>query len=137
MASAITKSTRSGCHGVLRSYKKYSSVCDSSTETAECSSGKSGDFVFDAASFKPFSATYLRRAHREGNLYGTAVTGGSGSCEGGCGVVYKLTKSGGTWTQAVIHAFTGGDDGSGSGATVTVDQGVISMEWLQPVVRTA
>jgi uncharacterized repeat protein (TIGR03803 family) len=59
---------------------------------------------------------------REGNLYGTAVTGGSGSCEGGCGVVYKLTKSGGTWTQTVIHAFTGGDDGSGPGARVTVDQ---------------
>ena len=59
---------------------------------------------------------------REGNLYGTAVTGGSGSCEGGCGVVYKLTKSGETWTQTVIHAFTGGDDGSGPGARVTVDR---------------
>src|SRR5437868_11230435 len=34
---------------------------------------------------------------REGNLYGTAVTGGAGSCEGGCGVAYKLTNSGGTW----------------------------------------
>ena len=30
---------------------------------------------------------------RDGNLYGTAVTGGSGSCEGGCGVLYKLTKT--------------------------------------------
>src|SRR5437867_1656132 len=59
---------------------------------------------------------------REGNLYGTAVSGGSGSCEGGCGLVYKLTNSGGTWTQTVIHAFTGGDDGSGPGARVTVDQ---------------
>src|ERR1043166_521698 len=59
---------------------------------------------------------------REGNLYGTAVTGGSGSCEGGCGVVYKLTNSGGTWTQTVIHAFTGGDDGSGPGARVTLDK---------------
>src|SRR5213595_1509608 len=46
---------------------------------------------------------------RRGNLYGTAVTGGSGGCEGGCGVVYKLTKSGVTWHQTVIHAFTGGD----------------------------
>src|SRR5207253_3494208 len=53
---------------------------------------------------------------------GTAVTGGSGSCEGGCGVVYKLTNSGGTWTQTVIHAFTGGDDGSGAGARVTLDR---------------
>jgi uncharacterized repeat protein (TIGR03803 family) len=56
-----------------------------------------------------------------GNLYGTAVTGGSGSCEGGCGVVYKLTNSGGIWTQRVIHAFTGGYDGSGPGARVTLD----------------
>ena len=57
----------------------------------------------------------------EGNLYGTAVTGGSGNCEGGCGVVYKLSNTGGTWTQTVIHAFTGGNDGSGPGARVTVD----------------
>ena len=57
-----------------------------------------------------------------GNLYGTAVTGGSGGCEGGCGVVYKLTKSNGTWNQTVIYAFTGGDDGSGPGARVTVDR---------------
>jgi uncharacterized repeat protein (TIGR03803 family) len=55
-------------------------------------------------------------------LYGTAVTGGSGGCEGGCGVVYKLTHSNGTWNQTVIYAFTGADDGSGPGARVTVDR---------------
>ena len=37
-------------------------------------------------------------------------------------MVYKLTKSGGVWNQTVIHAFTGGDDGSGPGARVTVDR---------------
>jgi uncharacterized repeat protein (TIGR03803 family) len=58
----------------------------------------------------------------DGNLYGTAVTGGSGSCEGGCGVAYKLTKAGNAWSYAVIHAFTGGEDGSGPGARVTVDR---------------
>jgi uncharacterized repeat protein (TIGR03803 family) len=57
-----------------------------------------------------------------GNLYGTAVTGGGGGCEGGCGVVYKLTKTGSTWTQSVIHQFTGGIDGSGPGAPVAVDK---------------
>ena len=57
----------------------------------------------------------------QGNVYGTAVTGGSGSCEGGCGVAYKLTNSGGSWTQTVIHAFTGGNDGSGPGSRLTVD----------------
>jgi uncharacterized repeat protein (TIGR03803 family) len=37
-------------------------------------------------------------------------------------VAYKLTKSGETWTQTVIRAFTGGDDGSGPGARLTVDR---------------
>lgn len=57
-----------------------------------------------------------------GNLYGTAVTGGSGSCEGGCGVVYRLTNSGGVWTESVIHAFSGGNDGSGPGSPVSFDR---------------
>lgn len=57
----------------------------------------------------------------QGNLYGTTVTGGGGSCEGGCGVVFKLTNSGGTWTQSVIHAFTG-SDGSGPGSPVAFDK---------------
>jgi uncharacterized repeat protein (TIGR03803 family) len=57
-----------------------------------------------------------------GNLYGTAVTGGSGSCEGGCGVVYQLTNSGGVWAESVIHAFTGGNDGSGPGSPVVFDK---------------
>ena len=57
----------------------------------------------------------------QGNLYGTAVTGGTGGCEGGCGVAYKLTHSGGSWSQTVIHYFSGGDDGSGPGAGLTID----------------
>ena len=56
----------------------------------------------------------------QGNLYGTAVTGGGGSCEGGCGVAYKLTNSGGVWTQTVMHTFTGSDDGSGPGSGLTL-----------------
>jgi len=57
----------------------------------------------------------------QGNLYGTAVTGGGGTCEGGCGVVFKLTNSGGLWTQSVIHTFIGPSDGSGPGSPVTID----------------
>jgi uncharacterized repeat protein (TIGR03803 family) len=57
-----------------------------------------------------------------GNIYGTAVTGGGGSCEGGCGVVFMLTNSNGTWTQTVIHQFTGGSDGSGPGSGLTFDR---------------
>jgi uncharacterized repeat protein (TIGR03803 family) len=58
----------------------------------------------------------------QGNLYGTTVAGGGGSCEGGCGVVFKLTNSGGSWSQSVIHTFTGGDDGSGPGSGLTFDK---------------
>jgi uncharacterized repeat protein (TIGR03803 family) len=59
----------------------------------------------------------------QGNLYGTAVTGGTGmACEGGCGVAYKLSNEGGVWRQTVIHHFTGGDDGSGPGAGLTIDE---------------
>ena len=58
-----------------------------------------------------------------GNIYGTAVTGGGGSCEGGCGVVFKLTRNAdGSWTQTVIHQFTGGSDGFGPGSGLTFDQ---------------
>ncbi|PYK41453.1 MAG: hypothetical protein DME60_03220 [Verrucomicrobia bacterium] len=74
-------------------------------------------FTGSADGAEPYKGVTL---DAQGNLYGTAVAGGSG-CEGGCGVVYKLTNSGGTWTQTVIYAFTGGDDGAGPGARVTVD----------------
>ena len=75
-------------------------------------------FTGGADGGEPYKGVTLDAA---GNVYGTAVTGGSGSCEGGCGVTYKLTKSGTTWTYNVIHAFTGGADGSGPGARVTVN----------------
>src|SRR5215471_8849761 len=53
----------------------------------------------------------------QGNLYGTTVTGGGGSCEGGCGVVYKLANAGGgVWNFSVIYTFTGGNDGIEPGA---------------------
>jgi uncharacterized repeat protein (TIGR03803 family) len=43
---------------------------------------------------------------KNGNLYGVTYFGGSGAgCPGGCGAVYKLSKSGG---YAVLHSFTGG-----------------------------
>ena len=44
-----------------------------------------------------------------GIFYGTTVGGGHNSqCDGGCGVVYKLSPNGsGGWTETVIHSFTG------------------------------
>lgn len=42
-----------------------------------------------------------------GNLYGTTYEGGSN----GLGTVFKLTNSGGTWTETDLHTFQGGSDG--------------------------
>jgi uncharacterized repeat protein (TIGR03803 family) len=77
------------------------------------------DFTGGSDGGEPYKGVTL---DAQGNLYGTAVTGGGGSCEGGCGVVFKLTTSGGTWTQTVIHTFTGGNDGSGPGSPVAIDK---------------
>ena len=47
----------------------------------------------------------------QGNLYGTAESGGDmSSCDGlGCGVVFKLSSTG---QETVLHSFTGGADGA-------------------------
>ena len=44
-----------------------------------------------------------------GNIYGTAQLGGPG----GNGLVYKLTTSGGAWTQTILNAFQGGGSPQG------------------------
>jgi uncharacterized repeat protein (TIGR03803 family) len=58
-----------------------------------------------------------------GNLYGTTGLGGSSSCYGGgCGVVFKLAPNpDGTWTEHVLHRFTGGGDGIGPNAGMIFD----------------
>lgn len=63
-----------------------------------------------------------------GNLYGTTVGGGSGSCTiltiQNCGTVYKLAPpvAGKTaWTETVLHRFTGNDGGNPQ-TTVTLDK---------------
>jgi uncharacterized repeat protein (TIGR03803 family) len=52
----------------------------------------------------------------KGNLYGTTVAGGaSGNCD--CGTVFKLSppkKSGGRWTERVLHIFDAHDGQDGS-----------------------
>ena len=48
-----------------------------------------------------------------GNLYGTTPVGGKSSCPGGvvgCGIIFQLTpNSDGSWTENVIHSFSGTD----------------------------
>jgi uncharacterized repeat protein (TIGR03803 family) len=58
-----------------------------------------------------------------GNLYGTTVAGGSGGfCTGdGCGVVYKLSPSGGSWTETVLYNFADAPDATNPGSAVILD----------------
>ncbi|HEX5324955.1 MAG TPA: choice-of-anchor tandem repeat GloVer-containing protein [Capsulimonadaceae bacterium] len=64
----------------------------------------------------PVSAPILAS---DGNIYGTAFTGG----KFGYGVIYKVTPSG---SVSVVHAFTGGNDGAyPRGALVEVKPGVM------------
>ena len=55
--------------------------------------------------FGPGSAVVMDKA---GNLYGTTPDGGAYAE----GVIYQLSPGQQGWTQTVIHAFTGGDDGA-------------------------
>ena len=59
----------------------------------------------------------------DGNLYGTTVAGGSGGiCAGdGCGVIFELKPSGGSWTLNTLYNFTGLDDGFGPGSPLVFD----------------
>jgi uncharacterized repeat protein (TIGR03803 family) len=49
----------------------------------------------------------------QGNLYGTTEMGGvGGTIPGRDGVVFKLAPALPTWTETVLHSFTGGADGT-------------------------
>jgi uncharacterized repeat protein (TIGR03803 family) len=69
--------------------------------------GSDGASPYDGLTFDP-----------AGSLYGTAYAGGAH----GYGLVFKLVPaSGGSWTESVLHAFTGGYDGRYSYGDVLLD----------------
>lgn len=47
-----------------------------------------------------------------GNLYGTALGGNNGCGNYGCGVVFELSPSNGSWDETVLYTFAGGRDGA-------------------------
>jgi len=55
----------------------------------------------------------------DGSLYGTTLSGGSLNC--GCGTVYRLSPSGGQWTESTLYQFRGGKDGYENYSTLTLD----------------
>ncbi len=95
----------SACKAFLCSWVE--TVLYSFTGGADGAYPQFGDLAFDQA----------------GNIYGTTGNGGSGTgCESyGCGVVFKLTRSGSGWTESVLWNFTGGNDGAGPLSGVIFD----------------
>lgn len=64
----------------------------------------------------------------KGNLYGTTMYGGKGTCNAGCGTVFELVPpltSGGTWTESIVYSFRGGNAGVGPSANVTLNKGLL------------
>jgi uncharacterized repeat protein (TIGR03803 family) len=64
----------------------------------------------------------------DGSLYGT-TNGGGGACLGGCGTVFNLRPPATvcktalcTWTETVLHRFTGGADGANPAGNLIFDQ---------------
>ena len=58
---------------------------------------------------------------QHGNIYGTTASGGSGPCNGQCGVVFKLTRSGESLSYSVLYSFVGTDDGANPDGGVVLD----------------
>jgi uncharacterized repeat protein (TIGR03803 family) len=59
-----------------------------------------------------------------GNLFGTTLGGGSGSCGLGvpCGVIFELSPSSlGSWTEKVLYSFTDINDGAEPIGPLTID----------------
>jgi uncharacterized repeat protein (TIGR03803 family) len=56
-----------------------------------------------------------------GALYGTTANGGASACSGGCGTVFKLTPTGSTFTETLLHVFQGTNDGHNPYAGLVAD----------------
>ena len=60
----------------------------------------------------------------QGNLYGTTPAGATGSCDEGCGAVFKLTpRSDGSWTETTIYSFQGPPGGAVPSSGLTLQSG--------------
>jgi uncharacterized repeat protein (TIGR03803 family) len=65
-------------------------------------------------------------ADTDGNLYGTAEFGGNPCSVNGlqsCGVVFKLSLSGGTWSETILYRFSGPDGARPTGQLIFDDTG--------------
>ncbi|MGA8533354.1 MAG: choice-of-anchor tandem repeat GloVer-containing protein [Candidatus Tumulicola sp.] len=65
-------------------------------------------------------------AGTKGVLLGDTVYGGGATtCTGGCGTVYELTPNGSGYSERVLYAFQGGNDGAGPVGTLLAKNGTL------------
>jgi len=88
--------------------------------TAKASNTYSVLHTFDSTGYFPIGNLIFDPA---GNLYGTASRGGlaNSNCPLDCGVVFKLSPSGGAWNFEIIYNFTGDGDGGEPHGRLTLD----------------
>lgn len=105
--------TGSGCPGTGGCGTVFGITTSGQEELVYSFNYSAGDGAFPLASL-----TVLH-----GTLYGTTSAGGAG-CSGsfGCGTVFSISPSG---QETILHSFTGGSDGAGPAAGLTVLHGTI------------
>ena len=114
-----TRGGGSAVYGTVFKLSPPASVCRSTlcpwreTILYRFSGGSDGIFSYGAVVFDT-----------AGNLYGTTNLGGVGTCRQGfgCGVVFKLTRSGSTWTETVVYNFRGSLDAAYPVSGLVFDQ---------------
>lgn len=88
--------------------------------------GKSGYSETVLYSFRGGDDGYFPQAglviDNQGSLYGNTEYGGPGSCDGGCGTVFKLTPSGSGYEETILYAFENYTDGYLPLGAVTLDE---------------
>lgn len=60
-------------------------------------------------------------ADAKGDLYGTTEDGGLAACMQGCGTVFELTATQGTYSKSILYTFSGGTDGAKPAAGLIAD----------------
>lgn len=87
--------------------------------------GKSGYTETVLYSFPGGTGGYLPQAglaiDTGGSLYGTTYYGGTGSCSGGCGTVFKLAPGKSGYRESSLYSFSGQADGDRPFAALRVD----------------
>ena len=86
-------------------FSVFASLSSAQTDNWVGTSGEIVLYTFDGI-HGSYPTTLIEDA--AGDLYGVTLFGGNSACNGGCGVIFKLSNSTGHWIETVIHSFTGG-----------------------------